>query len=183
MKTKILELRQDGKSYSEICEILGCSRSTVSYHCGKGQKELALNRQRKRSTDLVILNKVENFQFRYDRKIKDKSEDFQRVRDSCGRLKNRNITFNWKDVIEKFGWETTCYLTGIKINLREPKTYEFDHIVSICKGGESTLNNLGICCRNANRAKHDMSVEELINLCKKILENNGYEVMPLNNVE
>ena len=30
---KILSLRKEGKSYKEICQILGCAMSTVSYHC------------------------------------------------------------------------------------------------------------------------------------------------------
>ncbi len=35
MKEKILELRKSGKSYNEISQILGCAKSTVSYHCSK----------------------------------------------------------------------------------------------------------------------------------------------------
>lgn len=38
MKERILALRTDGKSYREIERLLGCSRSTISYHCGEGQK-------------------------------------------------------------------------------------------------------------------------------------------------
>ena len=30
---KIISLRQEGKTYKEISEILGCAKSTVSYHC------------------------------------------------------------------------------------------------------------------------------------------------------
>ena len=33
MKDKILELRKKGLSYNEIVEELGCSKSTISYHC------------------------------------------------------------------------------------------------------------------------------------------------------
>lgn len=39
MKDEILKLRAQGKSYNQIIEELGCSKSTVSYHCGKGQRE------------------------------------------------------------------------------------------------------------------------------------------------
>ena len=38
MKEQILELRAQGLSYNEIVKELGCSKSSVSYHCGKGQK-------------------------------------------------------------------------------------------------------------------------------------------------
>lgn len=39
MKDDILKLRNEGKSYNEIKKILGCSKSTISYYCGEGQKE------------------------------------------------------------------------------------------------------------------------------------------------
>ena len=39
MKDQILKLRDEGKSYREIKRILGCSSSTIAYHCGEGQKE------------------------------------------------------------------------------------------------------------------------------------------------
>lgn len=38
MKEEILRLRAEGKSYREIMEILGCSKGTISYHVGPGQK-------------------------------------------------------------------------------------------------------------------------------------------------
>ena len=41
MKEDILKLREEGKSYREISKLLGCSKGSVSYHCGKGQKEKA----------------------------------------------------------------------------------------------------------------------------------------------
>lgn len=43
---QILDLYEEGKSYSQIVDELGCSKSTVSYHCGKGQKEKTKNRQK-----------------------------------------------------------------------------------------------------------------------------------------
>ena len=38
-KENILKLRKEGKSYGEIQKILGCSKSTISYHLGEGQIE------------------------------------------------------------------------------------------------------------------------------------------------
>ena len=35
MKDKIIELRSEGLSYNKIAEKLGCSKSTISYHCSK----------------------------------------------------------------------------------------------------------------------------------------------------
>ena len=174
MKEEILKLRAEGKTYNQIKEILNCSKSTISYYCGEGQKEKTLNRERKRRKETVISRRVEKFQ--YDRKIKDKSEDFQRKRE-FRKLGKRTLTFKWQDVIAKFGWQTNCYLTGKPINLKEPLTYHFDHKIPYSKGGSSSIDNLGIACKEANLAKSDMSVEELIEICKRILEFNGYEIM------
>ena len=38
MKEQILQLREQGKTYDEIKEQLGCSKGTIAYHCGEGQK-------------------------------------------------------------------------------------------------------------------------------------------------
>jgi len=46
MKEQILKLRKEGKTYKEIVEKVGCSKGTVAYHCGKGQKEKASKRQK-----------------------------------------------------------------------------------------------------------------------------------------
>jgi hypothetical protein len=46
-KTEILKLRDQGKSYSEIREIVGCAISTISYHCGKRMNNKQLDTHRK----------------------------------------------------------------------------------------------------------------------------------------
>lgn len=38
-KDNILTLHAQGKSYRQIQEILGCSKGTIAYHLGKGQRE------------------------------------------------------------------------------------------------------------------------------------------------
>lgn len=42
---KIKELRQQGMSYNQIVKKLNCSKGTVSYHLGTGQKAKAKSRQ------------------------------------------------------------------------------------------------------------------------------------------
>ena len=160
IKDKILSLRSEGKSYKEIEKELGCSRSTISYHCGSGQKEKAYQRVKKQRVLHPWLKKQEHFIDRY---------------------KNENVTsnskyFDRKKLQEYLDSITKCYLTGRKIDTSNVKTYEFDHITPLSKGGESNFENLGITTPEANRAKSDLSVEEFIELCKDVLENFGYTV-------
>ena len=48
MKDEILQLRAQGKTYSEIEVILGCSRGVISYHCNAHVRERAAECQRAR---------------------------------------------------------------------------------------------------------------------------------------
>ena len=59
VKEKILNLRQEGHSYSSIIKEADVSRGTVSYHCGVGQKEKTINRMMKRKEG--ICGKVHGF--------------------------------------------------------------------------------------------------------------------------
>jgi len=193
MKEQILKLRAEGKTYNEIKAITKCSKSTISYHCGEGQKEKNLRRQRKFRRDNVIAKKVDAFKHpnadrtnglkpeseiksNVKKRLQDKGDSFQRLRLPKGKAKAGPKTFNYKDVLEHYGEQTTCYLSGRPLNLLEPRTYQFDHKIPASRGGNNSFENLGIASREANIAKSDMTVDELILLCKEILEHNGYAV-------
>lgn len=51
-KEQILALRKEGKTYSEIQKILGCSKGTISYHLGEGQKEKTKERMHKSRAEI-----------------------------------------------------------------------------------------------------------------------------------
>lgn len=185
MKEQILELRKQGKTYDEIQRILNCSKGTISYHCGLGQKENNLNRQRKRRSKLhPYSSKIEDF-FRVkqrksfipktttflQKQLREKIYKFQK-RDNP----NMKQTFDFNDVIDKFTEKPKCYLTGDDIDIYQPSSYQFDHIIPKSRGGSDTLDNLGITTKQANLAKGNMTPDELIFFCKKVLENNGYQI-------
>lgn len=48
LKNNILELKSQGLSYRQIQEKLGCSKGTIAYHLGTGQKDKTLKRNRDR---------------------------------------------------------------------------------------------------------------------------------------
>lgn len=177
MKEKILKLRQEGKSYREIQKILGCSKSTVAYHCDDKQKENNKKRVKKRRDSAhPALRKVENFIGR--KKIKNACEKFQ-MRDGSGRVDSMSdvkISFKVEDVLNKFGDSPKCYLTGRPIDWNDSSSYSFDHIIPASKGGLNTLDNLQLTCPEANFAKRDLTVEQFIDFCKEVLKHNGYTV-------
>ena len=84
MREKIIELRERGYSYNQIVCELGCAKSTVSYHCGEGQRAKAAKRQRVYNKK-ILCNKIDQF--------KSKSEKTSRLRRSAGEFaRNKSHT-------------------------------------------------------------------------------------------
>lgn len=171
-KEEILKLRELGKTYNEIQDILGCSKSVISYHCGEDKTEKKRVKERNKTAKHKLSRKVSAFKCRIARGVfRGKLKTFKR------RNKNRTHTivnnlsknFSTQDVLNKFGENPTCYLTGTPIDLNKPETYHFDHIVPASKGGTNDLSNLEICLKEANNAKNDLSLDELYDLCEAIL--------------
>lgn len=185
LNEKILKLRSEGKSYRQIQKILNCSKGTVSYFLGKGQKDKAKNRMRSlRTKQHPFIRKLENFIQINNRSIQNiklplhkkrkliqlKLETFFKDRNT-GKYMKPTITF--EEVINKLGTNPICYLTGVSIDIDKPRTYAFDHIIPRSRGGENTIENLAICTKQANQAKFDMTPEEFISFCKKVVEYNN----------
>jgi len=180
MKEKILKLRAEGKTYNQIKEILGCSTSTISYHCSDGQKEKNSKRNKEFFNKNPMKKKLNNF--KRNRGFNMKGRDFRR-RNEGGLINKDPNNFNDVDIINKLGDNPKCYLTGREINLNETSSYHFDHITPASKGGGNSLDNLGLLCKEVNLMKHNFSVDELLGLCKEILEYNGYEVINKNGTD
>ena len=179
LKEPILKLRNEGKTYPEICKILGCTRGTVAYHCGDGQKEKAKKRNEKFRDTNPIARKRDTFlnekrTYKNGHPIKSpialKTDRFQSSR--C----NGKYNFSTKQLREKLEANPYCYLTGTKIDLNEPSTYHLDHIIPVSLGGESTLDNVGLTTAKANLAKRDLMLDDFLHLCQQILEHQGFMI-------
>lgn len=164
MKAEILKLRSESKTYSEIQKILKCSKGTISYHCGDGQKEKHKIRLKnyKKTLNGILKRKKDNFTV------------LNRKRN--GEKKRSESLFSSKEFKTKLINNPICYLTGRKIDLLEPKTYNCDHMIPVSKNGGCEIENLGLTCKEANMAKGDLLMEDFISLCKEVLMHNGYMV-------
>ena len=179
LSERILTLRAEGKSYRQIEAELGCSKSTIAYYLSEGEKDKNLARQANLRASNGLLRKVEQFKLPtkprsarpnstpLSKKNQNKVSRFQ------GEVSVTEWEFSYVDVIEKHGGSPVCYLTGTPIDYNNPSSYHFDHIVPRSKGGENTLDNLGLATAQANRMKGDMSLEELLDMCEKVLRHHG----------
>ena len=75
--------------------------------------------------------------------------------------------------------KTHCYLSGRKLNFNNPKGFSVDHVTPRSRGGTNELNNLGVCALEVNISKNNFTPKEYIQLCKEVLEFNGYKVEKL----
>lgn len=185
LKDDILALREAGLSYGQIKEQLGCSKSTVGYHLSEKAREHSRNRNRKRRKANPLLRKVEVFQSEKEpfvpqpKKSSIAKDQRNKVthfhKEHAGGQEPRRFTF--QDVLDKFGSTPRCYLTGRTIDWSQPQTYTFDHIHPRAKGGTNSLDNLGVCIREANQVKSDLFLDELLNLCEEILRYHGRTVV------
>ena len=130
-----------------------------------------------RILDFKTNKKLEIKEDKVERYVKESIRKFQ-IRDYSNEIRYDKLkvkTFNFEDVLEKFGVETNCYLSGEPINLYK-NNYNLDHIIPVSRGGDNSFENLGIAHEVVNRMKSDLTPEELIEWCIKILTYNGYTV-------
>ena len=179
-KDNILQLRAEGKSYSQIKTIVGCSHGVIVYYCGLGQKEKTKLNNIKYRNKHPFIKKIQSFTNKKLIKIPKKSQEsirrkiYRKLFQFNQQEFNNMITI--EQLLEKFGPNPKCYLTGKSIDINQPRTYQFDHIIPRSKGGNNSLVNLGLSIKEANVAKNNLQLNEFIELCKQVVENFGYQV-------
>jgi 5-methylcytosine-specific restriction endonuclease McrA len=170
MKENIIKTKMEHPEwgYRKIAQHLQIPKSTVVYHLSptaKLQSKERTRKYRKENLNTILHRKKDNFQCIGPRR---KSGKYRVV-----------STFSAKELRVKLLASPFCYLTGEKINLLLPKTYQLDHIHPVSKGGNNSLNNCGLTTKQANLAKSDSTVSEFLELCKKVLIYNGYVITKL----
>lgn len=158
MKEEILRLRQEGKTYTQIQDILGCSRGTISYHCGEGQKEKTKIRtaNSRRSIKSIVLRKIDLFL----------------NRNTFNRLEYTRRSHIHEEMYNKIISNPVCYITGERIDLSDPSSYSLDHINPYYLSQDNSVENLGLTTKDANQSKCHLTLQQYVELCRKVVEYN-----------
>lgn len=180
LSDQILELRKQGLNYNQIQEKLKCSKGTISFHCGDGQKQKSLKRNKKRRKNNPLKTKIESFIYsKYIVKNtphNSKNTLYRKIikfHFNKKTKKYQKLMFSLKELEEKIGPYPVCYLTGRPIDLSKSRQYNLDHIIPRSKGGDNSLDNCQIACKEANMAKSDLSYNEFVNLCHEVINHNN----------
>ena len=187
LKSDILKLRAEGKSYSQISTELSCNKSTVCYYCGTNQRSKANQRQNvlRNSSTNILSRKLEHFKRRSKRDLKRKNINQKSISKMLSTKRYDFLTrgrelsnkdFSVEDLIKHIGDNPVCYLTGTPIDLSKHAEFTFDHKIPVSAGGDNSLENLGLCTKTVNMSKTNMTPDQYIHLCKQVLEYNGYSV-------
>ncbi len=56
LRIKIIELRKNGKTYNEIKRELGCTKSTISYHCNRFDLGAPIKNRELERNEILIIN-------------------------------------------------------------------------------------------------------------------------------
>lgn len=133
---------------------------------------ISINKQKIRSEKLkeyIFQNKDRIIGYR--KKLKEKPYYYLISRVKSFQKKGKcTIPFTYLDVLERFGENPVCYLTGIPLNLNDPKGFSLDHIIPLSKGGLSNLDNLQLTLLHLNIMKYDLSVDDFIKYCGIVFE-------------
>jgi len=136
MQKKITNLRKKGKSYNEIAEEVGCSKSLVSYYCGEGQKEKAKIRKakNKESRGKKPNPKPKKICQNCNKEFKSDHKKSKYCCTSCSaEHRHKKYILNWKSGDERGYTGKTC---GISNYIRRYMFEKYDNKCCKCGWGE-----------------------------------------------
>ena len=193
--------RAKGWSYKNLAHKFKLSKSTLSYHYGKGQKEKTRARMQKRrdhfqlkvdhfwdkamdtKRDKALTNKRPERTWDYkvrgfhkDKENSTKGLDMKTRRDQ---LAKHLWPYDGKD--EKgysFPW-VACKITGRKVSVMVPKGHHYacnlDHILPAARGGPNNVENCQPLDERINAMKVDMTNEEFFDKVAEVTRGDMYK--------
>lgn len=186
IRAKCKELTSDGSAPSN---------GALSPHFNATARENAIERQQKyRSTIRGMLNRRLHSMFEKDQVPKVEESDnrhttnWQMIRDRLKMVKGRNgmkideyIKY-WEEnaglkIISEQDWRIPCKICGEEVVIDpKGKDMHLDHIIPESKQGGSTPDNIVPVHKMCNQAKTSMTLKELVDFSKKVVEKWGYNI-------
>ena len=162
------KLKSEGYTYTEIAKKVGLSgKGAVAYYLTPGESKQAKNRLRKNRASNPLYRR--SFQWEGFESLKKSSNIFRARRGNVNRaelmLEYIKVNFNNK-----------CYISGRDLPDDFGKI-DLDHIYPESRGGSNHISNMGPTLKQANAMKSDMTMGELLEMCKDTLEYHGYIVL------
>ena len=201
MRDQILKLKEQGLSYNEIQRELGCSKSTINYHLLNDDERKALNKKKTKNV-CPILKKIGKFKEDKSKNpsqlAKGKDNSKNKIKGGINKIINvkrnqfsiigskaervasgdkRVYMFTNQELKQKILDNPFCYLTGDEFDPMDSQAWSLDHILPKSRGGTNELTNAGQTTKLANQMKSDMTVDELLEMCRKVLVNHGHVVL------
>ena len=192
LKERILKLKKEGLTQSEIALKLDCAKSTVCWHFDRNKQLKKAQDRKKKIPEHIVkwqrnISRFSTAKTKTKQKIeikdltfseasanfRDRLKDYAKIYKSD---KERTKVVNIKKVIDKYNiteenTKITCRYTGDVLDWKRPGECEIDHEHPRSKGGENTIENLQILSKAANQAKGDMTHDEFIDFIKKCYKN------------
>ena len=134
-KEGIVELHNQGLSYSQIAKELGCSKGTIAYHLGNGVKDKTFARQRDRR------NKIRKYlqDYKQQHGCMDCREDYPYYILEFDHRPEHDKLFNLSQSSAKYSLEQikteVAKCDVVCSNCHRLRTWS-----RVCKGGESVLD-------------------------------------------
>lgn len=184
---QIIELRNKGFSYNKISQELNCSKSVICYHLGENQKSKNKSRSIKNRANHLLSQKVFDYVNKGCKELKQKSNIEKTFVEKLNIKIQKFNVLDRKGIIMKgkFGVEELknrindvkcCELSGRAIDIQDTGSWHLDHKIPVSRGGDNSIENVAILKKEINYAKHNMTNEEFIQMCKDVLIFNGYKV-------
>ena len=169
--------RAKGWSYKNLAHKFKLSKSTLSYHYGKGQKEKTRARMQKRRDHFQL--KVDHFW--------DKAMDTKRDKALTNKRPERTWDYKVRGFHKdkenstkgySFPW-VACKITGRKVSVMVPKGHHYacnlDHILPAARGGPNNVENCQPLDERINAMKVDMTNEEFFDKVAEVTRGDMYK--------
>lgn len=97
----------------------------------------------------------------------DAKRHFFRIRAANLKIRHEGPTASREDIARLWHRQKgICYFTGVRLNEHNA---QLDHVIPVIRGGTGTVENLRWVLRDANYAKRDLTDEQFIALCHKVV--------------